>query len=129
MNETDSFASSVTKEEHKINHCFNCNGKCLIYLLTCKICLKQYVGQTVDEFRLRWNNYKSNYRKQQRVESCMQEHLFEHFNEEGHHGFLKDVSITCIDKTNPSEPLKRENYWKSVLKTMAPLGLNIGDSV
>ena len=59
----------------------------------------------------------------------MQEHLFEHFNKEGHHGFLKDVSITFIDKTNPSEPLKRENYWKSVLKTMAPLGLNIGDSV
>ena len=25
MNETDSFASSVTKEEYKINHCFDCN--------------------------------------------------------------------------------------------------------
>ena len=37
----------------------------------------------------------------------MQEHLFEHFNEEGHHGFLEDVSITFTDKTDPSEPLKR----------------------
>ena len=55
----------------------------------------------------------------------MQEHLFEHFNEEGYHGFLEDVLITFIDKTHPSEPLKRENYWKNVLKTMAPLGLNI----
>ena len=27
VNETDSFASTVTKEEHKINHCFNCNGR------------------------------------------------------------------------------------------------------
>ena len=119
----------MTKEEYKINHCFDCNEKCLIYLLTCKVCLKQYVGQTVDEFRLRWNNYKSNNRKHQRLEPCMQEHLFEHFNEEGHHGFLEDVSITFIDKTDPSEPLKRENYWKNVLKTMAPLGLNIEDSV
>ena len=34
-----------------------------------------------------------------------------------------------IDKTDPSEPLKRENCWKSFLKTMAPLGLNIDDSV
>ena len=59
VNETDSFASSVTKEEYKINHCFDCNEKCLIYLLTCKVCLKQYVGQTVDEFRLRWNNCNS----------------------------------------------------------------------
>ena len=53
----------------------------------------------------------------------------EYFNGEGHHGFSEDVSITFIHKTDPSEPLKRENYWKNVLKTMAPLGLNIEDSV
>ena len=71
VNKTDSFASTVTKEEYKTNHCFKCNEKCLIYLLTCKICLKQYVGQAVDEFRLRLNNYESNNRKHQRLESCM----------------------------------------------------------
>ena len=90
--------------------------------------LKQYVGQTVDEFRLRWNNYNSNNRKHQHFESCMQEHLFEHFNEEEHHGFSEDVSITFINKTDSSEPLERESNWKSVLKTMAPLGLNTEDS-
>ena len=103
--------------------------KCLIYLLTCKFCLKQYIGQTVDEFRLRWNNYNSNNRKHQRLESYMQEFLLEHFNKEGHHGFFEEVSIVFIDQTSPSEPLKRQNYWKSVLKTRAPLGLNIEDSV
>ena len=51
----------------------------------------------------------------------MQDYLFEYLNEEGHHGFLEDASI--------KEPLKRENYWESFLKTMAPLGLNIEDSV
>ena len=55
LNETDSVTSGVTKEEYNINHCFKCNEKCLIYLLKCKVCLKQYVGQTVDEFRLRRN--------------------------------------------------------------------------
>ena len=29
VNETDSFASSVTKEEYKINHCFDCSKKML----------------------------------------------------------------------------------------------------
>ena len=53
VNEADSLASCVTKKEYKINHCFNCNEKCLISLRTCKICLKQYEGQTVDKFRLR----------------------------------------------------------------------------
>ena len=43
----------------------------LVYLLTCSCCKKQYVGQTVDEFRFRWNNYKNNGRKHQRGETCM----------------------------------------------------------
>ena len=64
------------------------------------------------------------------MEQCILEHLFEHFNEEGHRRFLEDVSITFIDKTGPlEEPLKKVNYWKNVLKTMAPLVLNIEDSV
>ena len=51
----------------------------------------------------------------------MHEYLFEHFREEGHHGFLEDVSIIFIDKTDPIEPLKREKYRKSILKTMFSL--------
>ena len=85
----DPFASSVTNKKYKIKHCFNCNEKCLIYLFTCK---------------LRWNNYESNNRKYQHLESCMKEHLFELFNDEGHHGFLEDVSTTFIDKTDSSDP-------------------------
>ena len=59
----------------------------------------------------------------------MQEHLFRHFSSSGHNGFLIDVSITFIDKTDTSDPLKREDYWRRTLETMAPLGLNIADSV
>ena len=55
----------------------------------------------------------------------MQQHLFEHFSEEGHHSFLEDVSVTLIDKTDPSNPLQRENYWRITLKTMVPRGLNV----
>ena len=49
--------------QDKIHRSFDCNGKCLIYLLTCNCCQKQYVGQTVDIFRNSWNNYKNNARK------------------------------------------------------------------
>ena len=34
VNETSIFISSVTHETYKINHKFDCNTKCLIYLLT-----------------------------------------------------------------------------------------------
>ena len=53
INETDTFSSTTTGEKYKINRQFNCNNECLVYLLTCEVCLKQYVGQTVEEFRLR----------------------------------------------------------------------------
>ena len=46
-----------------------------------------------------------------------------------HCDFLEDVSLTFKDKTDPSDPLKREDYWRSTLKTMAPFGLNIEESV
>ena len=54
----------------------------------------------------------------------MQRHSYEHFTLLGHSSFLHDVSITLIDKTDPSFPTKHENYWIDNLKTKAPVGLN-----
>ena len=129
VTETDVFNSTVTNEEYKINHQLSCKGKCLVYLLTCKICSIQYVGQTTGVFRFRWNNYKCNDKKFQKKESCMQEHFYKHFSSPDHNSFLEDTFITFIDKTDPSNPLQRENFWIETLKTMVPFGLNIEDSV
>ena len=41
-----------------------------------------------------WNNYK----------------IYEHYSSVGHCGFLEHVSKTLIDRTDPSDPLKREYY-------------------
>ena len=65
-------------------------------------------------------NYRYNSRKHAHGISCMQEHLYEHFCDSEHSGFLNDVSITFIDKTDPTNPLQSENYWKHTLKTFAP---------
>ena len=48
----------------------------------------------------------------------MQEHLFRHFSSMVHIGFLNDVSITFIDKTDPSDPLKQEDYWRRTVGLM-----------
>ena len=53
----------------------------------------------------------------------MQKHLYEHFTLPGHSGFLH-MSVTLIDKTDPSCSTKREDYWIDTLKTKAPMGLN-----
>ena len=59
----------------------------------------------------------------------MQEHIFDHFNREGHTRFLENVSVTSIDKTDTQNPEKRGNYWIHTLKTVVPWGLNILNSV
>ena len=127
--ETDTFTSTVTGETFKINHKLDCDNKCLIYLFICECCGKQYVGETTGEFRFRWNNYRCNDRKYTKNEDCFQEHLFRHFHSGEHTGFLGNVKITLIDKTNGQNPKKREDYWRKTLKTYAPFGLNVEDSV
>ena len=59
----------------------------------------------------------------------MQEHLFKHFNIMWHNGFLSNVSITLIDKTDGKNPKKTEDYWKRTLKTYKLFELNVEDSV
>ena len=55
IKETNSFQKFVTKNLYKINHHFHCDIKCIAYLQSCKVCGLQYVGSTVDRFRLKWN--------------------------------------------------------------------------
>ena len=59
----------------------------------------------------------------------MREHLYRHFSSPSHRGFLNDVSVTLMDKTNGSDPKKQEDYLIKALKPIAPSGLNIEDSV
>ena len=53
ITETDMLISNNDQRSYKISHRFDCNQKCLLYLLTCNCCQKQYVDQTVDIFRNR----------------------------------------------------------------------------
>ena len=57
--------------------------------------------------------------------------LNEYFWGSNHSFLVSDVSVTFINKTDPSDRLKREdyNYCRSTLKTMASFGLNIEENV
>ena len=107
------FSSHVTKKTFKINHCCDCNRECLIYLLSCKVCRKQYVLSTTESFRFRWNNYMSCQRKAERGDGCMQKYFHDHFLSEGCNSLINDVEIVFIDKTDPSDSTRREEFWRN----------------
>ena len=46
----------------------------------------------------------------------MQRYLHEHFLSKGCDGLINDVEIIFIDKTNTSDPTKRE-FWRTKVKT------------
>ena len=92
----------------------------MFYLLSCKSCGKQYVGNTTDHFRKRWNNYKSGVRKAENseMENMKQKFSQSHFLQRHHQGFLKDIEVRLIDKTQVSDPSKREFYRMRTLRTL-----------
>ena len=47
----------------------------------------------------------------------------------GHSGFLNDISVTLIDKTDPKDPTKKENYWIHTLKPKAQLECYVKDGI
>ena len=95
--------------------------------MSCKSCGKLHVGNSTDHFGSRWNNYKNDVRKVESgdMESVKQKFLQSHFLQCDHQGFLKEVEIWLIDKTQASDPTKREFYWMRTLRTLYPDGLNI----
>ena len=84
--------------------------------------IEKYAGEIIDEFHLRWNNYKSKGIKNARIEACMKKHLLEHFKSKSFDGFLGNVSIKLIDKTDGKDPKRNiklldedtQNFLKTV---------------
>ena len=69
-------------------------------------------------------DYKENDTKTLKGEEHMQPELFKHFEAINYNCFLTDCSITLTDKTDGSDPTRREEYRRKILKTVAPYGLN-----
>ena len=59
------------------------------------------------------------------VGTSKKNYFHQHFLSENHHGLLEDCEIRLIDKTDPSDPTRREFLSMRKLKTLAPLDLNI----
>ena len=124
---SDTFYDHDRKKSFKINYSFNCDSSGVVYLLSCKKCMKSYVGSTINTFRLRFNNHKSSLKRYGKGQHNIPgEHLYAHFFTEGHEG-LSDITVNIIDRLDVKNPTEREGYWTYRLNTFVPNGLNLRD--
>ena len=78
----------------------------------------QFVGSTTDKFRGRWKITRKTIGKPKEERNiCSQLFL----------SIVLETIITVIDKTDGSDPTRKEEYWRRVLKIVTPYGLNITD--
>lgn len=121
INVGSTFTSHVTGEKYKLFCNSDCTSKNVIYLVTCKKCQMQYVGQTSQSVSRRMNSH--------RFDICnFEDPLFSttvatHFNSQSHS--INDFSFMPIETvSNNSDRLCKETYWIHKLKTLQPSGLN-----
>ena len=119
INPSKEVKSTVTGEKCKIQGDFNCKTLGVIYLVTCKKCNKQYIGQTFRKFCIRMKEHLTDITK---VEDKI---ISTHYNSPGHS--IDDFSVQVIEKVLPNSThilLERERLWILKFRTVIPLGLN-----
>ena len=126
INTDVAFRSSYTNRTYKLSGMYNLNCKTsnIIYLITCRKCGFQYVGETGCALRERMNGHRGS------IFGKKNTFLAQHFKEELH-GY-DNMSVQIIEKLdgssdgkeNKAARLKREKYWMKELCTISPFGLN-----
>ena len=130
INRTGTITSSTTGKQYNTRSNVTCRSNNVIYCLTCRICSKQYVGQTkrmmVERLREHFRNINQN----------STNHIVgRHYNSPEHPGTAAvETHILCFIRSNPNNPasrsvrLKAELKWIHRLRSFVPTGLNLMDN-
>ena len=113
------FKSTTYNKIFNIKADCNCSTNDIIYLITCKRCSLQYVGESGQNLRDRMNNHKSTIRTNKRTPIAI------HFNSPHHN--INHLSVTPIEILTTNSIFirrSREYYWQLRLGTIYPKGLN-----
>lgn len=118
FNPSPYFKSYVTKERFRIRKSYSCNSISVVYLISCKRCHKQYVGQTTKALKHRINRHRTSINTN--IKFIW---LAKHFNFPDH--TISDLSVQVIEDCMPQDLKVTESFWIYKLKTYTPFGLNV----
>ena len=129
LNKSGTISCQITNEKFTTMMNISCRSSNVIYCISCKICGKQYVGQTLRRIRDRI------YEHLRDIELSNHEKMVgKHFSSRDHTG-EKDLEVHILEfiKKPPKSPQagiirdRREKRWIHLLRSIAPTGLNLED--
>ena len=113
--------STTTGEIFKVKASADCCTKNVVYVIECKKCAAQYVGETENALRVRLTGHRSDihHRRTDRP-------VARHFCQSDHS--IHDLTIMAVEKIHRNDVnfrRRKESHWISILHTLIPDGLNI----
>ena len=118
--------AKLTKEERSINDNLNCKSKNLIYLIECKKCTKQYIGETKRQLYERFGEHRRSIQNHHQL--IKPTPISTHFNQPGHSiGNLLLTPWELIHSKRDSVWKAREAHLINKAKTLEPLNVNRRD--
>ena len=115
-----------TNESRKITDYISCNSKNLIYLIQCKKCHSQYIGETKRKLNERFGEHRRSILNHHQLLNPTPVSL--HFNQPGHS--INDaqlIPLELIRSKRDSVRKAREAHLINKAKTLHPLGINRRD--
>ena len=117
------FLSYRTGRRYNIRTHMTCKSSNIVYLITCRKCSVQYVGETENPLHIRMNGHRSDIRT-----GKLEKPVAAHFSQPGHSaGDLQVCGIEKIHRDSATWRKQRESYWIFELRTLIPNGLNLND--
>lgn len=126
INKTGEIVCTVTNRTYISKRNICCKSSNLVYAITCKTCLKQYVGQTGRTIMERFQGHFGAIKREEKTTL-----INDHFNRIDHNG-VQDFEIHVMDfinleaksETGKALRLKLESRWINRLRSAFPDGLN-----
>jgi hypothetical protein len=120
------FVSYQNKSKFQLQSNLDCDSKNVIYLISCKLCQKQYVGETKCPFRWRATRHLCDIRHDEDT------NVAQHFNLPGHsvdRHFeimpIEQLPLSATAEETDKQRKLRESFWIKQLKTKWPSGINV----
>ena len=121
INTNDTFTSNSTGNTFRVRATATCKTKNIIYLIECRLCGMQYVGETENALHIRMNGHRSDINR-----NLPEKPVAAHFNAPGHSA--DDLSVMVIERVlrgDAAHRKARESFWIYTLRSLTPHGLNL----